>query len=257
MEYVIIAFVALFTSGLTLFSGFGLGTLLLPAFALFFPIDTAIAMTAIVHFINNLFKMLFVGKYAEWKVVLLFGLPAIVAAFFGAKLLLLFSDLTPLFEYSLLGNVYYVTPIKLIIAILMLVFTLFEALPKLKDLSFDKKYLPLGGLLSGFFGGISGHQGALRSAFLIKYGLTKEGFIGTGVVIASVIDVSRLFVYSSRFALELNQANVSLLLTAIVAALIGVIVATRLLQKITMEFVQYTVSALLFIIAIALGSGII
>ena len=201
--------------------------------------------------------MLFVGKYAEWKVVLLFGLPAIVAAFFGAKLLLLFSDLTPLFEYSLLGNVYYVSPIKLIIAILMLVFTLFEALPKLKDLSFDKKYLPLGGLLSGFFGGISGHQGALRSAFLIKYGLTKEGFIGTGVVIASVIDVSRLFVYSSRFALELNQANVSLLLTAIVAALIGVIVATRLLQKITMEFVQYTVSALLFIIAIALGSGII
>ncbi len=37
MAYFIVAAVALLASGLTLFSGFGLGTLLLPAFALFFP----------------------------------------------------------------------------------------------------------------------------------------------------------------------------------------------------------------------------
>jgi uncharacterized membrane protein YfcA len=117
--------------------------------------------------------------------------------------------------------------------------------------------LPVGGALSGFFGGISGHQGALRSAFLLKYGLSKEAFIGTGVVIASVIDISRIFVYSSRFALELNQYNGLLLLTAILAATIGVIVATRLLKKITMSFVQYTVAILLILIAIGLGTGII
>jgi acyl-CoA reductase-like NAD-dependent aldehyde dehydrogenase len=42
-------------------------------------------------------------------------------------------------------------------------------------------YLPVGGLLSGFFGGLSGHQGALRSVFLLRAGLTKESFIATGV----------------------------------------------------------------------------
>ncbi len=41
MEYVIIPLAALTVSCLTLFSGFGLGTLLMPVFALFFPIETA------------------------------------------------------------------------------------------------------------------------------------------------------------------------------------------------------------------------
>lgn len=54
MEYIIVCIVALLGSGLTLFSGFGLGTILVPVFALFFPIDLAIALTAIVHFLNNL-----------------------------------------------------------------------------------------------------------------------------------------------------------------------------------------------------------
>ena len=38
--------------------------------------------------------------------------------------------------------------------------------------------------MSGFLGGLSGHQVALRSAFLIKCGLTKESFLGSGIVIA-------------------------------------------------------------------------
>jgi predicted nucleic acid-binding protein len=41
MTYLVIYLVALFDSGLTLYSGFGLGTLLMPAFALFFPVPVA------------------------------------------------------------------------------------------------------------------------------------------------------------------------------------------------------------------------
>ena len=58
MDYVIISIVALLVSGLTFFSGFGLGTLLMPAFALFFPIEVAVAATAIVHLANNIFKLI-------------------------------------------------------------------------------------------------------------------------------------------------------------------------------------------------------
>ncbi|MCR4297043.1 MAG: sulfite exporter TauE/SafE family protein, partial [Elusimicrobia bacterium] len=53
MTYLIICAVALIASGLTFFSGFGLGTLLLPAFSLFFPIREAVALTAVVHALNN------------------------------------------------------------------------------------------------------------------------------------------------------------------------------------------------------------
>lgn len=43
LKYVLITLIALVVSGLTLFSGFGLGTVLMPAFAVFFPVPTAIA----------------------------------------------------------------------------------------------------------------------------------------------------------------------------------------------------------------------
>jgi len=41
-----------------------------------------------------------------------------------------------------------------------------KIIPTLKNLQFDSNKLYLGGALSGFFGGLSGHQGTLRSALL-------------------------------------------------------------------------------------------
>ncbi len=81
MDFVIVCLVALGASGLTLFSGFGLGTLLLPAFLLFFPADLAVAMTALVHFLNNTFKLILLGRHADRSVAIRFGIPAIVASF--------------------------------------------------------------------------------------------------------------------------------------------------------------------------------
>ena len=80
MTYLVVCSVALVASGLTFFSGFGLGTLLLPAFALFFPVEHAVALTAVVHFLNNLFKLALVGRHADRRVVVRFGIPAILAA---------------------------------------------------------------------------------------------------------------------------------------------------------------------------------
>ena len=58
MEYFVVCLVALMASCLTLFSGFGLGTVLMPALAIFFPVPIAVGATAIVHLANNLFKLL-------------------------------------------------------------------------------------------------------------------------------------------------------------------------------------------------------
>lgn len=256
MEYVIVFLAALAASGLTLFSGFGLGTLLMPVFVLFFPIDAAIAVTAVVHFLNNLFKLALLGKHADKDVVLRFGLPAILAAFAGAGLLLMISDLEPLFSYQLGANEFIVSPVKLVISLLMFVFALYELLP-VRNLSFDRKYLALGGVLSGFFGGLSGHQGALRSAFLLKCNLTKEAFIASGVVIACLIDTSRLFIYSSRFSMPMTGENIALLSIATISAFAGAYLGNKLLKKVTMKSVRVLVSIMLFLIALGLGTGII
>ncbi len=257
MEYIVISIVALFASGLTLFSGFGLGTILLPAFAFFFPIDTAVALTAIVHLLNNLFKVYLVGKHASWKIVLKFGIPAFFAALLGAELLIIFSEMDPVYSYTLADKTYFITPVKLTIAFLMVVFAIIETYPALEKIKLGEKWLPVGGLLSGFFGGLSGHQGALRSAFLLKYGLTKEVFIATGILIATIIDVSRIFIYSSRFSMEMSGDNITILVVAVLAAFLGAFIGSRLMKKITMRGVQFLVAILLILIAIGLALGII
>ena len=200
MDLIIICLAALATSLLTFLTGFGLGTILTPVFAIFFPIEIAIALTGVVHLLNSIFKWVLVGSFADRKVVIKFGLPAFVSALLGAFVLLKLSDLPPLYSYAVSGNEFFITPVKLIIAILLIFFAMMEVVPKLKRIQFEENHLLLGGLLSGFFGGLSGNQGALRSTFLIKIRLTKEAFIATSAVIACIIDFSRLGVYFTRFA---------------------------------------------------------
>ncbi|MCC7431725.1 sulfite exporter TauE/SafE family protein [bacterium] len=255
MDYLIICLTAIFVSGLTLFSGFGLGTLLLPAFAFFFPLDVSVGLTAIVHFANNIFKLVLLGKHADKSVVLKFGLPAILFAFLGAKLLFFFSGLEPFATYTFLQKSFKISLVGVVIAFVMIFFAVFEALPKFQKLNFDKKFLPLGGILSGFFGGFSGHQGALRSAFLVRLELSKESFIATGVVIACLIDFTRILVYSEHF--KQVSDNFPLLLAATVSAFSGTFIGNKLVKKITMKSIQIIVSVMLFVIAILIGTGII
>ncbi len=257
MEYFIICFVALLGSGLTLFSGFGLGTILVPVFALFFPIEIAIALTAIVHFLNNLFKLILVGRNADKSIVLRFGIPAVFSALLGAYLLTLLTDLKPLLQYSIGVRQLEIMPIKLVIAILIIAFVLFDYIPRFANLQFDKKYLVLGGVLSGFFGGISGNQGALRSAFLIKANLKKEVFIATGVVIACLIDVFRLTIYSKQIIKLDSNLDYTLLLSATISAFLGAYFGNKLTKKVTFKLIQHITTVMLLTIALLLGVGLI
>jgi len=257
MQYFIICISALLASGLTFFSGFGLGTILLPVFAIFFPIDLAIVLTAIVHFLNNIFKLILVGKNADTGVVLCFGLPAIIAAFAGAYLLSFLSDMPAVHQYVISGKTFVITTIKIIIAVLLLIFMVIEMSPGFEKKAFSKKYLPAGGLLSGFFGGLSGHQGALRSAFLVKASLSKESFIATGIVIACMIDASRLTVYSGEILRQGSNLDYPLIAAATLSAFTGAYGGNILVKKITIRMLQRFVGIMIGMFAIMLGAGLI
>jgi uncharacterized membrane protein YfcA len=258
---VLVALAAFFSAGLTMYSGFGLGTLMLPVFALFFPVEIAVVATALVHGANNVFKVSLLGRYADWGVVLKFGIPAIVAAMIGAAVLGWISQFEISIQYQLAGINAEVSPIKAVIGLLMLFFAFFELLPRFRRLEFDRKYLPVGGVLSGFFGGLSGHQGALRSAFLAKVGLTTERFVGTNAVIGFAVDMIRIAVYG--FLLWYAGSSFgefdgwSLVITGSLAAFAGVLVAKRVLHKVTMKTVQTLVGILLLVVAAGLISGVI
>lgn len=258
MDYVLVCAVSLIAAALTLFSGFGLGTILTPVFALFFPVPVAISATAVVHLANNLFKLALVGRLAHGPTVLRFGVPAALAALAGAALLNVLSATAPLVTYEFGHRPHQITLVKLVIGVLILLFIAAEFSPRISAVTFPPRYLPWGGALSGFFGGLSGNQGALRSAFLVKCGLSKEAFIGTGVVSAVLVDAMRLPVYFGQMRPALEGAELrGLILAATLAAFAGSYGGARWVRKVTLRTVQTIVAIGLAIIAAAMATGII
>lgn len=266
MDFVVITIISGVVAALTLVSGFGLGTLLLPAFAIFFPVEIAIAATAIVHFVNNVFRLGLVARWANRDVVLQFGIPAVLAALVGAALMSAMASAAPLFEYRLGPLRCEVTLLNVIIAILLAVFAGLELWPKYETLTFPRRALPIGGVLSGFFGGISGMQGALRAPFLLRTGMSKQQFVGTTNVISTMVDVARLLAYtigltwlvkSQNYQVLTEQRTIILVIVACVAGCVGSVLGARLIKKITRRTIRITVAVLLFISAIALGAGVV
>jgi uncharacterized membrane protein YfcA len=257
MEIIVIASVAFAASMLTFFSGFGLGTILTPVFMVFFPVELAIGLTGIVHFSNSLFKFFIAGKHVDKAILIRFGIPAVIAAFVGSYVLFLMPNQEALFTYEFANHTWSIFPVKLLISILLIFFALMDLLPVFKKWQFGKDKLFIGGLLSGFFGGISGNQGALRSAFLIKIGLTKEAFLSTTIVLSCMVDISRLSIYAKNISFEEIQNHLFILSIATSSAVFGAILGNQLFKKITVQFLQVTVAIMLLLLSVSLGLGFI
>ncbi|NUN68588.1 MAG: sulfite exporter TauE/SafE family protein [Bacteroidetes bacterium] len=257
MELLLIAVVAAAASLITLFSGFGLGTILTPVFLLFFPLETAIALTGIVHLLNNLFKAVLLGRHTHWPTLLRFGVPSMLGAFLGAQLLHSLTLLPSVGSLTAGPMMFHFHPVKMVIALVMIVFALMELIPSLQPAAPSARLLPVGGLMSGFFGGLSGHQGALRSAFLIRYGLGKEAFLATGIMIAVCVDLTRLSLYASNMLGTDLLEHRTVLITATLSAFAGAYLGSTMLTKITHRTVQRIVAVMLILIALGLGVGLL
>jgi uncharacterized protein len=263
MVYVVISLVALFAAFLALFSGFGLGTLLTPAFIFFFPVPVAVAATAVVHLLNNVFRAILTGKNANWAVVLKFGLPAVLAAIGGASLLgwLSSTGMPVISDYQIGRTEHEITLVKLVLGVIIIAFAMLDLFPKFQNLSFDRKWLPVGGIFSGFFGGLTGNQGALRSAFLVKVGLESKEYISTNAICVVIVDIVRLAVYGITFYTTSFAAIPSdIYLPVVVATLVaflGTYLAFRYISRVTIRTIQVIVGIMLVCIGIGLAVGLI
>lgn len=257
MEVILILVVAFLASLLTFFSGFGLGTLLLPVFALFFPLEVAIALTAVVHMLNNLFKTGLMRRFIDWKMALWFGGFGIAGALLGAFALDYLDQISLIREGVWMGMAYSLTPLGLTVGVLLVIFALFDFFPHWLRFPSHRMALTAGGMLSGFFGGLSGHQGALRTAFLIKLNLSKEVFIGTGIIIAVCIDAGRLVYYWTSGLLEFSKVELPFLLAGTLAAFLGALLGKRYLKKVTYASLRFMIGIFLVLMGLAIGLGLV
>jgi uncharacterized membrane protein YfcA len=194
--------------------------------------------------LNNFYKLSIYFKKIDIKVLLRFGVPALLAAVGGALLLNKLSSN----ERSL----------EILLGILIISIAFLEMLPFVKKLTIDLKWAPVGGVISGFFGGLSGHQGLFRSAYLLKSGLNKTSFIATGVGIAVLVDITRLSVYGSTLFTTSIISTQNFWLPVIIStasALFGVSLATDLVKKMTIDLIRNMVYVFIFVTGVLLILG--
>jgi uncharacterized protein len=132
MELFLIGVTAFLVALLTLFSGFGLGTVLMPVFSLFFPVPLAVAATGIEHFTNNIFKFGLMAKYINWNVVARFSILAVLTALAGAIILQKLEQIPMIGSYSLGESLFKLTVVNMVVGFLIIFFAIFELLPRTK-----------------------------------------------------------------------------------------------------------------------------
>jgi hypothetical protein len=196
-ELILIIFGAALASAFTFLTGFGLGTILLPVYLLAMGPALAVAAVAPVHLFHNLGKFMLLRSHVDRRILVQFGAPALAAAALGAWGLARLTDLPELGIWSLFGKTFSLCPLKLVIGLSLAVFSGWELLGG----GGCVRRVPLwvGGFASGLLGGLTGHQGAIRSAFFLGKNLPKETFIATGAAVACVVDFTRLAVYVQLF----------------------------------------------------------
>ncbi len=259
MDFLIVAVVAFGASALTFFSGFGLGTVLLAAFALFLTAPAAVAATGVVHLLNNLFKGTLVFRSIHWPTALKFGIPAVPAAVLGALAL---GDLATgaAFTWQAFGHTFAPSAAGMAIGSAMIVFAALEAMPWFRKLALPPGYVPLGGAVSGFMGGMTGQQGALRSLFLLQTGLDGPRFIATGIVVAVFVDLARLPTYAATFGgevMDLGGHDGALIAVGVAAAFLGAWLGSRYLAKTTVSVIRAFVAGFMLLIGTGMILGVI
>lgn len=226
----------------TFFTGFGLNTILVPVFMFFWDAPLAVLMAGIVHLCNNILKVALTARSINWHLFRNFGIPAILFAFFGAFLMNKLNEVTSLKMRPIFG------------AILM-----FFAI-----LEFFNWKLPVrgtwamrfGGVLSGFFGGFSGHQGALRALFLSKLKIEPLVFVATTAIISLLVDLTRVSVYFSG-SWFWNYYPTSVMFICVPSALAGTLVGRKYIQKINHAKMSTIVGVALFAMGLAMLLGLL
>jgi len=234
---------------LTFFCGFGLGTLLFAVLLPFYPAEIAISLTALIHLSQSVFKVI-LNRQISWSIFLRFGLASMFFAFLGAMALKgLVSHALILYQLDFLNG----KPVSLVAVMMALLLIFFAMLDLRKAAKWRAIPLWAGGALSGFFGGLSGHQGALRSVFLLDQIKDKSVFIATGAMISVANDAMRLTVYSQSFSFIHLPGSEALV--GILSALLAVIIGTFTLKKVSFEFLQRLVFAGILFLGIAMLIG--
>lgn len=224
---------ALFASSVGTLTGFGTSTIMVPILLLRYPLPETLLFVGVIHWFGDVWKMMFFKKGVRWNLILGFGVPGIIASYLGASLSLNVAE-----------NV-----LSRILGAFFLLYVTFLFLKPQWQWPEKQRFTAIGGLLSGFFAGIFGVGGAIRSTFLSAFDLEKAVYIFAAGAIAFVIDTTRIATYLDGGAKIQRIPDVALAL-AIPTSLLGAFLAKKIVDKIPQSSFRKIIAIFLGIVAL-------
>jgi uncharacterized membrane protein YfcA len=207
-------FATFFAAALTVPAGFGLATMITPIVFLWLEPHEAVAVVGIVHGSHNAWKLKVLRSSVDYSAVRRYGWAMVVGALIGAAL----------------NTAVEADPLLLIVGVALVVLPLLSMSERWTNVRLPDAEDRIGGFGSGFFGGLTGHQGALRAMFLQKRLPNKTEYAATAAVLALVVDVTRVPVYVALEGWQILDAG-WLIVGLVLAAVFGVQLGKRWLKK--------------------------
>lgn len=213
--------------------GFGIGSFVTPMLTLKVGIGVAVASVSIVHFLGTITRFLFWKKYINKKILLSFGLTSAVGGLIGA----------------LLHNVFYNNVLTIIFGCLLVFAGTMELTGLSEKIRFSGILAWIAGGFSGFFGGLVGNQGGIRSASMLGFNLKQKEFVATATGIALMVDIARVPVY-----LITQGKQILSIWQYIAIAAVGVLIGTEIgiwfLEKIPEKIFKKVVAGIILTVGL-------
>jgi uncharacterized membrane protein YfcA len=112
----------------------------------------------------------------------------------------------------------------------------------------------LGGALSGFFGGLVGNQGGIRTAAMLGFNVDKRQFVATTTAVALLIDLARVPIYITVETAALRQLW-QMISIATLGVVIGTLFGEKLLARVPEQRFRVVVGVLLLLLGISFLIG--
>ena len=229
---IIIIIAAAVAGAVAAVTGFGIGSLLTPVFALFVETRLAVAAVSIPHAVGTAVRFWMLKGNVDRRVLWTFGVTSAAGGLAGALLQDRAGD----------------RRLTIIFGILLLFAAAAELTGLARRIRFSGAAAWMAGAVSGLLGGLVGNQGGIRSAALLGFNLPKETFVATATAIALFVDGARVPVYIAT-----ERFNILALWASIAAATGAVVLGTLLGSAALRRIPEAWFRRVLVLLLIALG----
>jgi hypothetical protein len=234
----LVALAGLVAAGIAAVTGFGIGSVLTPVFALQTGTKLAVAAVSVPHLVGTAQRFWLLRRHVDRRVLLGFGVASALGGLAGA-----------------LAHVWVSSrALAVVFGVLVALAGVSELTGWMRRVRWGRRAAWAAGAVSGALGGMVGNQGGIRTAALLGFDVPKEAFVATATAIGLFVDAARMPVYLATEWRDIVRIW-PLVLTATAAVVIGTALGTRVLGRLPQSGFRRVIGVLLVVLGVYMAAS--